>query len=303
MFNSKLKGLLLALTSAVGYSAVYIFAKFAQMDIKTDLFIFWWFLFASIWSLIILLARRDIIKFLKKLREHWLFFLYFGTSEAFATFLFFYMVKKLNPSLVSFIINLQPLFIILLGFIILSEKLNVYEGIGGAIAIAGTIIITYASPEAGLVSIAVLLFMTLVYSLNTVLVRLKVKGIPAIFIAIFRVYTLFALYSIYLLLQGKLNIPSKFAMLNIIVGSLLGPVLATYSLYQALKYLKAANVSIIKTIQPFLVVLATYIVLGEKLKFSQLIGGIIIILGINILIMGNRTNIKNAFSKKPNHSV
>ena len=297
MFNSKLKGIMFATLSATGYSAVYIFAKFAQRNISTDLFIFWWFLSASIWSLIILIARKGIVKFINKVREHWIFFLYFGVSEAFATFLFFYMVKKLNPSLVSFIINLQPLFVIFWGFLILSEKLNVHEGIGGAIAITGTIMISYASPEAGIYSIAILLFMTIIYSLNIVLVRYKVQGIPAIFIAIFRVYTLFSLYTVYLLAQSKFVIPSRFSMLNIIIGSLFGPVLATFSLFQALKYLKAANVSIIKSIQPFLVFIASYIFLGEKLKTGQFLGGLIIIIGINILILGNRANIKKAFTK------
>ena len=295
--NSKLKGVLLTLVSATGYSAVYIFAKLAQREIPTNLFLFWWFLFASIWSLLILMAKRDILRFLSKVKEHWVFFLYFGTSEAFATFLFFYMVKKLNPSLISFIVNLQPLFVIFWGFLILSEKLNLFEAIGGGIAITGTVLITYASPEAGIFYMGILLLMTLIYSLNTVLVRYKVKGIPAIFIAIFRVYTLFTLYTVYLFTIGKFGFPTTFSLINILVGSLLGPVVATYSMFQALKYLKAANVSIIKSIQPFMVVLATYIFLGEKLKANQFLGGIIIIIGINILILGNRAQIKNAFSK------
>ena len=295
--NSKLKGVLLTLISATGYSAVYIFAKLAQRDLPTSLFLFWWFLFASIWSLLILVAKRDILSFLHKIKEHWIFFLYFGSSEAFATFLFFYMVKKLNPSLISFIVNLQPLFVIFWGFLILSEKLNLFEATGGAIAIAGTVLISYASPEAGIFYIGVLIFMTLIYSLNTVLVRYKVRGIPAIFIAIFRVYTLFLLYTGYLFATGKFALPTTFAFINILFGSLLGPVVATYSVFQALKYLKAANVSIIKSIQPFMVVLATYIFLGESLKPNQFLGGIIIIIGINILIIGNRSQIKNALSK------
>jgi len=296
--NSKIKGILAALGSALGYSLVYIFAKLAQRKLPTEPFLFWWFLMASLWSSFIVLSQKEgfrrLVVFIK---EHPFFFLYFGLSEAFATFLFFYLVKLLNPSFISFIVNLQPLFVILWGYLILSEKLNIYEGTGAAVAIAGTVILTHAEADVSGVHLFLLLLMVGIYSLNTVIVRIKVQGIPPVYITVFRVYVLFTLYSAVVFLSHRFRLPDPFSLLNIVAGSLLGPVLATTMVFLALKYLKAANVSIIKSIQPFIVLLLSYAVLSQGLRPSQILGGILIIAGINILIVGNRASIKKALTR------
>ncbi len=297
--NPKIKGVLAALGASAGYSLVYIFAKLAQKQVETRVFLFWWFFFASLWSLAILLSRkRGVQLLLRKIKEHPVFFAYFGVSEAFATFLFFYLVKKMNPSFISFIVNLQPLFVIFWGYMILSEKLNLYEALGGAVAIGGTIILTYAEPDVTGFFLFLLLLMVGIYSLNTVIVRMKVRDISPIQITVFRVYVLFSLYSVFLLSRGGFRFPSNYALLNIMAGSFFGPVLATTLVFVALKYLKAANVSIIKSIQPFLVLLLSYWFLHQGLKPSQVFGGILIIAGINILVVGNRAGIRRALTEK-----
>ncbi len=293
--NPKIKGILAALGSALGYSLVYIFAKFAQRELPTEPFLFWWFLMASLWSSIIVVSRKEGFKnLLNFIKKHPLFFLYFGFSEAFATFLFFYLVKLLNPSFISFIVNLQPLFVIFWGYLILSEKLNLYEGTGAAVAIAGTAILTHAEADVSGLHLFLLLLMVGIFSLNTVIVRMKVRGIPPIYITVFRVYVLFTLYAGMVFLSRRFQFPTTFSFLNIMLGSLFGPVLATTLVFLALKYLKAANVSIIKSVQPFMVLLLSYTLLGQGLRPSQILGGVLIIIGINILILGNRASIKKA---------
>ena len=297
--NPKIKGVIAALASATGYSLVYIFAKLAQREVETRVFLFWWFFFASLWSLVLLFSmKRGFSQLIDKIKAHPWFFAYFGFSEAFATFLFFYLVKKMNPSFISFIVNLQPLFVIFWGYLIISEKLNFYEGIGGALAIGGTVILTYAEPDVTGVFLLLLFLMVGIYSFNTVLVRMKVRDISPVHIAVFRIYVLFLLYSLFLFSTGQIKFPSPFALANILAGSLFGPVLATIFLFVALKYLKAANVSIIKSVQPFLVLLLSYWFLHQGLRTSQIMGGVLIIIGINILIVGNRAGIRRALSEK-----
>ena len=62
--------------------------------------------------------------------------------------------------------------------------------------------------------------------------------------------------------------------------------------------MKAGTVSIIRSIQPFLVALGTYFVLKLPLSPKQLIGGTIVVIGINIILVGANIT-KNNFLNRP----
>ncbi len=278
-----LRGIIFSLISALGYSSVYIIARFAQEYTPIDVFLFWWFFIASLLSFIF--VGRTLRGFSKSVRNNLTFFLYFGLSEATGTFIFFYLLKLMNPSLLSFIGNLSPLFVALWAFLLMNEKLGPVEIIGGLIAIAGVIIITGASPKGEIVKILVVVAITLMFAFNTVLVRIKVKDIQPIFMVSFRVYSLFTIYAIYLFIKTGFAFPDIRSVPFIISGALMGPIIATFAVFEALKYLKAADVTIIKSIQPLLVTLGSYVFLHRALTIRQFLGGILILIGVNAVII------------------
>ena len=278
------RGVIFSLISAFGYSSVYIIARFAQLYTPIDVFLFWWFFTAAVLSF--LMVGRTIRGFTKSVKENWPFFLYFGLSEAFGTFIFFYLLKIMNPSVLSFIGNLSPLFVAFWAFLLLKEKLGFFEAIGGIIAIAGVIIITGASPRGEIVKILIVVAITLMFGFNTVLVRIKVREVKPIFMVTFRVYSLLTIYAVYLIFHTGFRMPDIRSVPFIIAGALMGPIIATFSVFEALKYLKAADVTIIKSIQPLLVTLGSYVFLNKALTVRQFIGGILIILGVNAVIVG-----------------
>ncbi len=283
MGGNSFKGILYAFVSALGFSSVYILARFAQEKTPTDVFLFWWFSVAFILSFII--VGRKLRGFSKSVGEHPFFFLYFGLSEALGTFTFFKLLKIMNPSILSFVGNLSPVFVAFWAFLILKEKLKPLEIIGGLVAISGVLIITGASPRGEILKILMVVVITLMFSFNTVLVRKNVRNIPPFFIVSFRVYSLFTIFAIYSILKTGLSFPAKESVPYIVSGATLGPIVATFSLFQALKYLKAADVSIIKSIQPLLVLLGSYLFLHKAVTMRQFIGGLMIIAGVNIVIV------------------
>ncbi len=283
MAEKNLKGIIYSFISAFGFSSVYILARFAQEKTPTEVFLFWWFFVAFILSIII--VRRRLRGFTKSVREHPFFFLYFGLSEALGTFTFFRLLKIMNPSILSFIGNLSPVFVAFWAFLILKEKLRPLEIIGGLVAIIGVLIITGASPRGEVLKILIVVAITLMFSFNTVLVRKNVRNIPPFFIVSFRVYALFTLFAIYSILKAGFRFPAGESIPFIISGATLGPIIATFSLFQALRYLKAADVSIIKSIQPLLVLLGSYVFLHKVVTVRQFIGGVLIIIGVNIVII------------------
>lgn len=286
--KDRIRGVFLAFGSAAGYSAVFIVGNIAQRNLPTEQFVFWWFFIASLIGSLLWIKKSNRIEFLKSLKAHLGFFLYFGVSEALATFTFFYLIKILNPAFVSFVVNLSPVFVVFWGYVLLRERLNFAEAMGAAVAMTGVVIISYASPEVNFWQLLVILLMTLTFAFNTVLVKYKVKNLSPLYITIFRIYALFGLFSIHNLHRGFV-FPEPSTFVLIFFGALLGPLGATFCLFSSLKYLKASSVSIIKSVQPFLVVLGAYSFLDRSLSGFQVFGGILTVVGVNVLILGSRS--------------
>ena len=285
IISNKLKGVIFTILSAISLSFVYILSKKIQYSMKTNLFLFWWFCFASIWTLIILYTKKkELGHYFSKIRTHYLFFIYYVISESVATFLFFYLVKQINPSVVSFLGSISPLFVAIIAFFMIRERLSKREIFGGIISIIGVSIITYASPEMSIKYTILTFLMIFMYSFNNVVVKKKVKDIPVILVTILRIQFLFLTYSIYVLSISGLRFPKSNELILLITGSLFGPILGMTFLFVALKYIKSTHVSLIKNTQPFMVAILSSFFLKTHLTSTQFIAGTIIIFGISIVV-------------------
>ncbi len=286
--KDELKGIVFVFLSALSISSVYIIGRLAQSTLKTSNFLFFWFFLASIWVTLFMWKtglfndyKRIFIKNIK-------FFAIFSIIEAVATFLFFYLIKVVNPSVVSFIGNINPLFVILWGFILIGERLNVYEIIGGAISLSGALLISYKTPELSLKYFLLIILMVLLYSFNSVFVKKNIKNISSFLLTGVRVYFLTTIYFIFALFEKGFRLPLDSEWLYIVGGSLLGPFMGMFFLFESFKFIKVSKASLIKTVQPLLVVLGTFLILKIKISFSQFVGGILIIIGIIILIISSK---------------
>ncbi len=291
MSKEKVKGFAFALASALGYAAVYIIGNLAQQGLSTAQFMPWWFATAS--ALGVLILGRGIKELFVNIKRHPLFFLYFGLSESFATFMFFYLIKILNPALVSFVVNLSPVLVILWAFILLGERLSREEWAGAILSLIGVSVISHASPDVDLLHFLLIVLMTAIFAFNTVLVKHKIKGIPPLHITVFRAMALFSVFFTNSLLNGTCLIPPWRNLLLIVAGAALGPIGATLSLFTALKYLKASVVSLVKNLQPIIVAFAASLLLNRPLTALQIAGGVLTILGVNILFLAENRRRRN----------
>jgi len=296
--NKPITGYMFALISAVSVSLVYITSKVIQRTMVTNVFLFWWFGLASIWAIIVLIVKRkDIGCYIGKLKKFRYFFIYFTFSEAFAAFVFFYVIKQINPAIVSFVGSVTPLFVAIIAYFYIDEKLSVREMAGGIISVSGVILITYVSPEIGIKYTLMVLTIVLIYSFNNVLIKKKTEDIPPILITMVRIFFLFTTYLAYNLIMGGLRLPNPGEFVYLVAGSLLGPIFGMFFLFTALKYIKSTEVSLIKNSQPFLVVIFSYIFLGTGITLSQLGAGSLIIIGISLMISDRRLNLRTLLNR------
>ena len=294
MFESeKIKGAILALLSAISISLVYIVSKTVQKTMPTSLFLLWWFFFAGVWaSFILYYKRKDFLCYVKTIKKHKFFFIYFTISETYGAFIFFYLIKIINPAVVSFLGSVTPLFVAIIAFFYIGEKLSLREMLGGALSMAGVFFITYASPDVSIFYVFLIMSTVMVYSFNNVLVKKKTKDIPPILITLIRIFFLFIAYLIYNFIRGGIRLPDLREFILLSGGSLLGPILGMLALFTAFKYIKSTEVSLIKNSQPFFVVVFSYIFLGIVISVEQLVAGILITLGISFIVSEKRMGIR-----------
>ena len=296
--NKKIAGYTFAMLSAISVSLVYITSKMIQATMATNIFLFWWFGLASIWgSVVLIVKRKDILCYIGKLKKFKYFFIYFVISEAFAAFIFFYVIKQINPAVVSFLGSITPLVVAVIAYFYIDEKLSPTEIFGGFISVSGVVLITYVSPDIGIKYTLMVLLIVLVYSFNNVLIKKKTEDVPPILITLVRIFFLFITYLIYNLSIGGLRLPESNEFVYLIAGSLLGPIFGMFFLFTALKHIKSTQVSFIKNSQPFLVVVFSYIFLGTGVTISQLGAGSLIIIGISLMISDRRLGIRTLLNR------
>lgn len=101
-----------------------------------------------------------------------------------------------------------------------------------------------------------------------------------------------------MLISGNsLNIPKE-AIINISLGSLLGPFLAAYASYSALNYIEASKSSVLGSSKSMFVLITAFIYFNIFPSDFQIIGGLFTIAGVLLISFGKLyKSKKDHFSK------
>jgi drug/metabolite transporter (DMT)-like permease len=279
--SDKIKGVLLSFLSALLLTAVFLFSNLAQRTLAGPPFLFWWFILALP---ALVLLRPPVASWKSLWHRHWRFFLAYNLIEAIGNILFFYLLRMILPSILSFFFSLSPLLGALCAYFYLNERLSAMEWLGGALSMAGVILITWASPEVGAVLAALALLMTLLFAFNNVLVKRWIHDVPPTAVISMRIIFQAAFFSGLLLVSGGFRWPTGKEMIFITLGSLSGPAFGMYTVFVALQYLKATQLFLIRNLQPFFVIVTAALFLHQALTGRQFMGGAVTISGVFLLL-------------------
>ncbi len=285
------KGYIWTFVGILAVSNVYIFSKAALNLVDIIQFGFYWFGFGLIWNIIFLNKRISLSKIKEAIRGNFKLYLLIGLLEIVATTSFFYAIMTIeNPSVTSFLGNLSPLFVTILGILILKERFNYIEVLGVILTLTGAFVISYKG-NASLNSIFLngtqfVLLSTSIFSINTIIVKKNIKKLTpsllslnrGVFIFIFTVILMF-------LTKQSFHIPQK-ALISITIGSLLGPFLTVIAGYNALQYIEASKRSILSSSKSLFVLLGAYLYFGKFPMQYQVIGGIFTVFGVLLISFG-----------------
>jgi drug/metabolite transporter (DMT)-like permease len=271
---------------------VYIFSKAALNQVSLPQFGLWWFLIALFWNSLMAAHPKGGFNISTFTRRDYKSLLVIGIFEVIATVAFYSAINIAdNPSVPSFLRNLEYLFVTLLGIGLLSERFNKWTGAGGLLILSGSFIISFR--ESGLngfmtTTALMMLISTAFYAVRTILVKKHIGQISPVVLAINRAIFLFLVALAFLLGTGDSVYIPKEAFLNILAGSFVGPFLTSIFQYSALRYIQASHAAIVQSTTGLFVLLGALLVFGILPSHIQIAGGLVTIAGVAMMMMSKK---------------
>ncbi len=295
--HKRRKGIILALLSALGFANVYFFSKSVLDKIPFPVFGFYWFGFSFIflifWAFLTNLRKDfEIISY-----GHKAILIVVSLIEVISTVMFFYSIKLIhNPSIISFLTNFVPIFVAILSFIFLGERFVFLEYVGILIAVIGLLFLAYKDNfsfhDFFDLATVLALFSSFLYAVNSVLIKKSVKNISPLLFGVVRVIFLFLFFVLYVVYKSIDIHITKNILINLFLGSLLGPTLSIlFSLY-AYKYIEATYVSIIVSLKSLFTVIIIFLFMNMLPTRFQLIGGFLTLIGVIVMFYGKASYLK-----------
>jgi drug/metabolite transporter (DMT)-like permease len=294
-----IKGISLAFLAVLGMANVYVFSKAALLEVNYFQFQFYWFAFALIWILPFLTITGMIKRIPGLTRASNLTLVIIGLLElGAATLLFLAIQLAENPTTIAFLSNLTPIFVTILGIKFLGERFNLVEAIGIILTIGGVIMITYTRDT----SIAEffgkgsgwILVSSVFSSISMVTAKSRIKDIHPGILTLNRVVFLFVFAVAAMFIRHESFVVSGRAVMNMAIGSLLGPFMTGFAQYSALKYIEASRTMIIQSTRALFVMVGSMIYLSLLPELFQLVGGLITIAGVIVMTWGKMKYKKKA---------
>ncbi len=289
--SNNTKGILLAVSAALAVSNVFIFSKAALNEIHLAQFGFYWFGLGIIWNITYIIATGKHRNFFNIKKSSLLALFAISLLEVGGTLFFFLAIKTVsNPAVVSFLANINPLFVVMMGIIFLRERLNILEISGIVVILIGTVIISLKGTSnintIFIPGVQYVLLSGFIYSIATVIAKNQIKYVDASIMATSRLILLF-LFSVggIIAFELPISIPVS-ALKNVAIGSVLGPFLTATLGYLALKYIKVSKASMVGSVRSLFVLVGAYIYFGNFPTTWQIIGGIITITGVILISLG-----------------
>jgi len=290
----KTKGYLLTFIGILAMSNVFIFSKAALQEIKLPQFGFYWFLTGFLLTLILAFYKNSFRILKNFTRKDYFLLIFFGLLEVVSTTMFFMSIKAMpNPSIVAFMGNLGPVFVLILGFFILKERFNLWELLGILITLTAAFLLSYNPKwihfnEMFIKGSEYVLGFTFLFAVSSILMKMNVVKFSPIILALNRTFFLFLFSFIILKYQNlSFTIPTS-ALKNIFAGSFLGPFLTAIVGLYALKYIEVSRKSILSSTKGLFVLLGSFLYFGKFPTKIQIIGGLLSIIGVTLIIIGKK---------------
>lgn len=210
----------------------------------------------------------------------------------FADLMYFFALTQVPVINAVLIGHMQPIFIILIGFLALKQdKLTIFDYIGILFLLLSGALVTTKTLEnlltlnLGSFGDLLVLSATIAWATTAIAMRKYLKEMHAGLITVYRFFFAALFFVIYLMVTSSISISNIY---QVVIGVVAG--VGTILYYEGLKRIKAAQVSGIELSTPFFAVILAFFILGETVTAMQIVGIFLLFVGIYCLSKSEDTN-------------
>jgi drug/metabolite transporter (DMT)-like permease len=216
---------------------------------------------------------RDIL-------AHWRFYLVVGVLVGVSTVLGYTAVRYIDTGTAAMLSKMSTLFSMLFGLFWLHERLTGIQVIGGLLAVAGVLVITFQPGDLLRVGSLLVVASTVMYALHAAIV--KRYGQELDFLDFFFGRLLFTAATLLLFTIGRplTPLPPAQAWLLLFITGTIDVVLSRSLYYLALRRLPMTIHAIILTLSPVATILWAVVLFDTFPQPQQLLGGLAVLGGV-----------------------
>ena len=203
----------------------------------------------------------------------------------FADLMYFFALTQVPVINAVLIGHMQPIFIILIGFLALKQdKLTIFDYIGILFMLLSGALVTTKTLEnlltlnLGSFGDLLVLSATIAWATTAIAMRKYLKEMHAGLITVYRFFFAALFFVIYLMVTSSISISNIY---QVVIGVVAG--VGTILYYEGLKRIKAAQVSGIELSTPFFAAILGFFILGETVTAMQIVGIFLLFVGIYCL--------------------
>jgi drug/metabolite transporter (DMT)-like permease len=206
-------------------------------------------------------------------------------GTVFADLLYFYSLTKIPVINAVLIGHMQPVFVVLIGFLVLKEdRLTRYDYLGILILIIAGLLVSTRTPsnlselKLGTAGDAVVLLATFAWATAGIVMRKYLRDVNAGVLTFYRFTIAAGALLVITLLKSSLAISSIY---QVLIGVVVGVGYILY--YEGLRRIKAAQAAALELSTPFFAALLGFLILSEIATAMQMVGIAFLFVGVYFL--------------------
>jgi len=289
MKSNSSTGILFAFGASLALAASFVFSKSALNQLSMVQFGMIWFSLGVVWNGAWFLLRKDFRKLGGSTGKKSVVALVVAMLEGLATGLFYLAIQAMeNPAVVSFIGNIGPVFVTIMGILLLKERFRNSQLAGILITITGLFVINYRQggfagfldPGAIYVIMASFLF-----ALATIFGRRFHHYLVPGYMSLVRSFLLAAVMVVLYIRTDSMPELTLPLWRDLAMGSLLETLIVIVFAYQALKLIEATKTSLIISTKGVWTLVLAWVFLGVFPSALELAGGFLTLLGVWLITL------------------
>ncbi len=283
--DAHIKGYIYVILSLLITGIAFIAVTIALRSVSIQIAIFYMLGSGFIASTLILIAMKKTGEAKLLLVKYWKPIIIIAVLNVASAFLWFNSLSLVGPSVTAFLSRFGTIFTIILSVMFLKESFNKLELLGALVMIAGAFLLSYNGGDFIILGIVVGIILSFTFSVWQYVTKIYIKHISPVVMNQVRLMLAFTIVGVYTFATGSFSVIPINVLGLLALASLCGGVIGFILVYKAMEITDLSKISTIQSLEPFIIVVYSGLILGSIPTGYQLVGGIVIVAGAMLMVL------------------